>query len=273
MILIPANEVLDFLSQAAPRAWVKRMVTSMIEADELHAYVTGGKVRTHVYALEYLSQIPGYKMEDPSPERDRLAREVFDDDIADKIMDKRWNDNVLEHEVDVVDHEDSRRISPGWITYGEINWDTGAIIPIYIPEPGERPEHIWWDHEDLLTSEFDRPDFTAEFEGLSFVFEQVELLLPTHRLERSVGRVAPEATERRAMGRPRKWDWEGAMAAIGATAKDRGLLTGEPGMQAKIEAAMSEWFIEQTGDTPTISQIRGRASRLVQMVEKSKKDD
>lgn len=273
MILIPASEVLDFLSQAAPRAWVKRMVTSMIEADELHAYVTGGWVRAHVWAMEYLSQVPDYHMEEPSPERDKAVRDVFDDEVADKIRDKRWNEPVLEHEVNVVEGEESRRISPGWITYGEINWETGAIMPIYIPDPGERPEHIWWDTEELLTSEFDRPDFTAEFEGLSFVFEQVELLLPTHRLEKSTGRVASEPVERRALGRPRKWDWEGAMAVVGGLAKERGLLTGEPGMQAKIEAAMSEWFIEQTGDTPTISQIRGRASRLVQMVEKSKKTD
>lgn len=54
MILIPAREVLDFLSQAAPRAWLKRMIPSMVEADELHAYVTSGTVRSHVSAIEYL---------------------------------------------------------------------------------------------------------------------------------------------------------------------------------------------------------------------------
>lgn len=70
MILLPANGVLEFLSQAAPRAWVKRLIVNMIEADELHAYVTGGKVWSHVYAMEFLSQIPGYNFEPPSPERD-----------------------------------------------------------------------------------------------------------------------------------------------------------------------------------------------------------
>ncbi len=273
MILIPAREVLDFLSQAAPRAWLKRMIPSMVEADELHAYVTSGTVRSHVSAIEYLSQIPDYKLEDPSEQRDKLVREVFDDEIADKVRDKKWNERFLEYEIDVVDEEDNRRISPGWLTYSDIDWDNGTLTPIYIPDARERLDHLWWDQEELLASEFNLPDISAEFGGLSFVFEQVELLLPTHRLERSAGRLAPDANERRATGRPRKWDWEGAMAIISGTAKERGLLTGEPGMQAKIESAMSQWFIDQTGDAPTISQIRSRASRLVQMVEKSKKDD
>ena len=140
----------------------------------------------------------------------------------------------------------------------------------YIPERRERPDHLFWDADDLLSSEFDSPFFSAKFSGMSFVLEQIELLLPTHRLEISKSTSAPDQVERRPIGRPRRWDWEGAMAFISPVARENGLLNGKAGSQAKIEELMDQWFIDQTGESPAMSQIRGRASRLIEMVEKSK---
>jgi hypothetical protein len=65
-------------------------------------------------------------------------------------------------------------------------------------------------------------------------------------------------------GRPRKYDWEGAMIHMAALANHPdGLPTG-PGAQAKIARRIADWFESGGGDCPADSEIRRRASRIVQ---------
>ncbi|APZ98706.1 hypothetical protein BWQ93_09525 [Sphingopyxis sp. QXT-31] len=271
--MIPLSEAIDFLSQCAPHAWVKRMLHAMFLTDELQPYFLSGRVKSEVSVGEILLALPDKMLEPPSAKRDAAVREKFSPEIADAIKDKNWTDTFVEYDTEIEPVEGFVFAELGFIHYGTIDWNKGDLICDYIPERGERPDHLFHGIEDMLGTEYERNTSTAEFRGMFLPIDKIELLLPTHRLIPSDQRALGPSPERRPIGRPPKWDWEGAMAAVGASAKERGLLTGEPGTQAKIEAAMSEWFIEQTGDAPTISQIRGRASRLVEMVEKSKKDD
>lgn len=271
--MIPLSEAVDFLSQSAPHAWVKRMLHAMLLTDELQPYFLSGRVKSEVGVGEILLALPDKKFEPPSAERDAKVREKFSPEIADAIRDKVWTDRFVEYDLEIEPVEGFVFAELGFIHYGTIDWNKGDLICDYIPERRERPDHLFLGTDEMLGTEYENNSSSAEFRSMFLPTDKIELLLPTHRLVSSDQRTLRPAPERRPIGRPPKWDWEGAMAEIGASAKDRGFLTGEAGMQAKIEAVMSEWFIEQTGDAPTISQIRSRASRLVQMVEKSKKED
>ncbi len=65
-------------------------------------------------------------------------------------------------------------------------------------------------------------------------------------------------------GRPRKYDWEGALIHIAALANHPdGLPTGS-GAQAEIARRIADWFEGSGGETPADSEIRRRAARIMQ---------
>lgn len=65
-------------------------------------------------------------------------------------------------------------------------------------------------------------------------------------------------------GRPPKYDWEGALIHIAALANlPDGLPTG-PGAQAEIARRIADWFASAAGECPADSEIRRRASRIMQ---------
>jgi len=63
-----------------------------------------------------------------------------------------------------------------------------------------------------------------------------------------------------------KWDWEGAIAHVAAVANRPDGLPEGPGAQAKIEEIIMNWFIDSTGDAPTASEVRRRASKVMSEV-------
>lgn len=268
--MIALGEAIDFLSQAAPHAWVKRMLHAMLLNDELQPYFLSGKVRSEVSVGELLLALPDRRMDSPSPERDAKVRAQFGAEIADAVIEKDWTDQFVEYDEEIESIEGFVFAGLGFVHYGTIDWDKGDMICDYIPERGSRPEHLFHDLEEMLGSEYQHNTSSAVFHSMFLPSEKIEMLLPSHRLP-SVGTIALQsAPERRQIGRPRKWDWEGAMAFIGAKSRREGLLTGEPGKQARIEDAIAEWFITETGDSPAPSQIRSRASRLVEMAQKDR---
>ncbi len=60
----------------------------------------------------------------------------------------------------------------------------------------------------------------------------------------------------RRRGRPAKYDWDAFW--IEAVLLPDGL----PDTQAEFEKLMAAWFEKETGDSPSISQIRERAAKL-----------
>lgn len=71
---------------------------------------------------------------------------------------------------------------------------------------------------------------------------------------------------REVRGRPRKWDWEGAWAALVAEAHTPdGLPEGE-GAQARIARIMANWFQQKYGEEPADSEIRKRAAAVLEAI-------
>lgn len=138
----------------------------------------------------------------------------------------------------------------------------------------------------LFTDEVDRDAFDVEdnlfFNGLddddpraswleyevklsALCFERGAIDLLTD-LERVPSRVSAARS-----GRPTKWDWQGAMTAVVLLANSPDGIGLERGEQAKVERALSEWFISNCGEEPHASQIRAVAQRVMDaLVENSR---
>jgi hypothetical protein len=71
-----------------------------------------------------------------------------------------------------------------------------------------------------------------------------------------VGQPGPD---RKAGGRPRKWDWDGALIFLIARANTP---DGLPSVQADVEKMMADYFERKNGDSPTESAIRERVQLL-----------
>jgi hypothetical protein len=81
------------------------------------------------------------------------------------------------------------------------------------------------------------------------------------------GKESKIASSAHSIGRPRKWDWDGALTHLLTVAQHPdGLPTG-PGAQAHIEKLIAEWFIASSGSSPTTSQVRTCAQRVMQALK------
>ena len=126
---------------------------------------------------------------------------------------------------------------------------------------------IFFQNSDFLQSQLKEPEYEVEIEGLSFEFSKIEMLLPSVELGQTTGFTAAQHDKRKPVGRPLKWDWEGAMTFVISRAQHPdGLPTGH-GAQARIEAMISEWFVQQVQEAPSPSQVRQRAAKIMQMIE------
>ena len=126
---------------------------------------------------------------------------------------------------------------------------------------------MFFPDSEFLGTELEEPEFEAVIEGLSFEFSRIEMLLPSIELGQTIGFTTAQHDRRKPVGRPPKWDWEGAMAYVISQAQHPdGLPTG-PGAQARIEALISDWFLQQAQEAPSPSQVRQRASKIMQLLE------
>ena len=272
VFVIPVSDAVDFLSQAAPRPWVTRMLHAMLLNDELQAWFVSGKTRSEIMVAAILDRIEDMGLEPPSDERDARVRSELGDEIADLIAGKNWQERVVEYEMTIEPDEMMSGLvyaDLGFIHYGEIDWESGDLICNFIPEKAERPDHLWMGSEDYIGSDYEMNEATAEFRGLHLAKEKIELLLPSHHLNAGKGTLRASPSQSRRVGRPPKWNWEGALTFVVTRAQTPdGLPTG-PGAQSEIETMIADWFEGQTGNSPSISQIRERASRIMKMVENS----
>lgn len=77
------------------------------------------------------------------------------------------------------------------------------------------------------------------------------------------------SVERR--GRPRKWNWDGAMCAIIAKANAPSGLPEGYGAQAEIGRMLAKWFSENQNGEPTPSEIGLRAAQIMTAIDNSRK--
>ena len=269
MKLISSAEAVNFLSQAAPRPWVKRMLRWMIVNGELDAFCTKGSAVASTNVYNFTMELSDAAGERSGPKMDAAIREHFGDDFAEKLVGKDPLEKICD-EPQSWDQPDSPvRIPSGFLSYAdEVNFELGEIFGDFVDMVNGLPHDIYEDSE-ILATEFERPEYEYNFSGMCFLQNVIEMLLPSAELT-PVKPMTSNVEGRRSIGRPQKWDWDGAMAHIVAEAQTPdGLPTGA-GAQAKIEAMMQAWFIDQFGDAPATSQIRRRASTIIQSLERPK---
>lgn len=244
------------------------MLHAMLLNDELQAYFLSGRVRSEVMVAEILSELDDFRLAPHSLERDARLRAELGQEKADLVAGKDWTEHFVEYDEPIETIDGFVYAGLGFVHYGKIDWETGDMICDFIPDRRERPDHLFGELEDVLGTEYTENSVKAEFRGMHLPREKVEMLLPTHRLAASEGPPMSSFLEARRVGRPVKWDWEGALAFIASQAqKPDGLPTGQ-GAQAQIETMMAEWFEGQTGNSPSVSQIRTRAATVVRMIER-----
>lgn len=271
MRLISSREAVNFLSQAAPRPWVQRMLLWMAFDGELPAYSTHGRVLAHAAVFNFIGNLKGDAGQLPSPAMDEIIRREFEEEMANRLVGRQLHDRVDDEPVVWTQEAEPVRLDCGFLVYASyIDWDAGIIRSDFIPVDSSTREIFFSTSEDLLASEFDNPNYDVTIEGLSFEVSKVEMLLPSMSLGEKVGFTSPQRELVPRVGRPPKWDWERAMAFVVSQAQTPdGLPTG-PGAQARIEEMMRDWFVADTGDAPAPSLVRQRAAKIVGMLERPK---
>lgn len=270
MKLISSREAVNFLSQVAPRPWVQRLLRWMAFDEGLKVYSSKGVVQPYstvmsmiLHLRERAGDLSGEKMDD-------LIRQEFDKDIAARLVGRQLHDRFDDEPFKWSEDGEPFMLEIGFFLYAsEIDWDAGLITVDYVPTDSETFDTFFSDSE-LLYSMLDNPDYDVRIEGLCFEFAAIEMLLPSLALGQSTGFTTTQLEKRKPIGRPPKWDWEGALAHVVSLAQHPdGLPTG-PGAQARIEGIMLEWFLAEAGEAPSTSQVRTRAAKIIQMLERPK---
>ena len=267
MDLISANDALSFLSRAAPQVWVHRALQWMTLQEELSLFAEKVEVEAYTSIFHFTGDLYKEAGEFSGPKMDAAIRKEFSPELAKKLVGKDHHAEVYDepHIVEGVDEVGA--IDPGFVLFSEgIDWEKDQLQLDWLDETMLALDWFF-PRQDFVGSEFGNATYKVKFSGLSFEARKIELLLPTMKLEKAADQSTSNYTQR-FVGRPPKWDWDGAMAHVIAMAQTPdGLPTGH-GAQAKIEALIAAWFEAETGDSPATSQIRKKASRIMQMIEK-----
>lgn len=270
MKLISSNGTVRFLAQAAPKPWVERMLLWMILQGEISPYFTKGKVQPYTSVWRFTLDLREEAGESSGSKMDALIRENWDEEFANRLVGKNEMDRVDDDPFEWDDPHAPRFVDVGPFLYAkEIDWEAGTVVVDFVPSGKDRLDFMFLD-EDMFGSEFEDPDFDIVLQGMMFEKQAVEMLLPSQELANFEVSKSASNVQRRATGRPPKWDWEGAMTFVVAQAQHPdGLPTGQ-GAQARIEELIANWFTDSTGDAPSTSQIRKRASNIMAALERSK---
>lgn len=269
MKLISSAEAVTFLSQAAPRPWVQRLMRWMAFDEGLRAYTRKGKVQPHTYVMEMTRELMEQAGQRSGAKMDRLIRKEYSAEIAARLVGKdpfsRFDDDPFIWS----ENEDPIQIDIGFFLYAdEIDWEAGILRASLIPGGWERD--TFFDESPFLQTEFERADFEATLEGLCFEASAIEMLLPSFSLGSKSSFTTKHIERRGHIGRPPKWDWEGAMAYVASLAQHPdGLPTG-PGAQARVEGLIADWFMSEVQEAPSASQVRQRAAKIMKMIETPK---
>lgn len=272
MQLISSKETLEFLSKVAPAAWVKRMLMWMMFDDVIRPYIKKGHIRSQVTKLELLVNLEEYDSDLSENKIEHLLKSNFEhegDEFIANLMAAERFEKIDGATVEWDETEEAHAIGFGFLLYADnLDWEQGEITSTVYSGLGDIEDHLFWDSDDHFPVINNENVWIAEFEGLSFDKSVIEMMLPTNETN-FVSGGASISTQRKFTGRPNKWNWEGAMTYIISQAQHPDGLPDGHGAQAQIENMIQKWFVDETGETPAISQIRGRASKIMYMVNNS----
>ena len=271
MRLISSRDTFVFLSQAAPKPWVDRMLRWMIYNHEVAAYPDEVTVRPYSTAFTFTVRLHKQGVDFSGPSMDAAIRKEFAKELADKLVGKNFDERVYDETQTWSVASEMQPIDAGFIAFAsDIDWQIGTIKADWIPSSKNRDDFIF-PNDEYFVSNFEDPDYNFEFTGIKFEHEKIEMLLPNHELQPSTDHGFVRADNPRAIGRPLKWNWEGSMAYIISLAQHPDGLPTENGAQAKIENMIADWFIRETGNSPSTSQIRTRAQTIIASLKMAEK--
>jgi hypothetical protein len=267
MEFISARDAVLFLSQSAPAAWVCRALLWMAQAGELDLYADKVEVVARAHVFGFIAPLFEQAGEWEGDSMNEAIRKTYGPDLAQKIIGAEKFE-YIDEELQVIEGCESIGAIPlGFLVFcSKFDWKSSQMDCDFIDDDMLRIDRLFW-NQDFVRSDFPKADYTVKFSGMKFEANRIELLLPSAQFSASVEK-GTGTTNPRHIGRPRQWDWDGAFAHIVAKAQTPdGLPTGH-GAQAKVEAMIAAWFEDQTGNSPAISQIRSKASRIMGMIEK-----
>jgi hypothetical protein len=268
MQFLTSKEAVDFLSQAAPRPWVCRMLRWMIVDEQLWGYFSKAQIQASAPGYQFLLPLAEEAGTSTGPEFDALIDRDHEPGLAEKLKGKSAHETILDDPLDWEAEEGPEAQDPGYFLFAsDIDWDTGVLKSDWLPTDPDVIE-MFFPTSEFFYSEFEHPSYSVRFEGLAFDRARIEMMLPNFKMG-EVGLIdRTPVGGRRHVGRPSTWDWEGALAYVVTQAQTPdGLPTGH-GAQARIETMIAEWFESEVGGSPAVSQIRKRASSVVRALEK-----
>jgi len=265
MKLISSADTLAVLGQSAPKAWVKRMLLWMIFEGEITPYFRCGRVQPRA-TLAAILHSEDIDFSGSMAERDEVIRKRWNADFWPRLVERRVFDSIEDDPLEWDDSSEAHAVGGSFFVYADdIDWEAGKLVAeLHEPKAGDL-EHLFWDAEEHLVSGFPDAEFRAELSGMSFPWKTIELLQPTANMAAMSATV--QVTPRPRTGRPRTWDWEGALThLLGLAQHPDGLPTGA-GAQAQIERLIAAWFMETAGNSPAPSQIRNWAQKVMKALK------
>jgi hypothetical protein len=261
MKLISSADTLNFLCKSAPRPWVKRMLRWMIYDGELEPYFASGRIVPRSRVGSILSEIEGIDLNAPIDERDILTRQYFNESVSSKIVGRQFLDFVEDDPIEWNESEEPHATAAGYFILAEdVDWE-GGRISVEIHHEDVSDNRLFWDADDHLATMFPHANFDVTLWGMCFRWDNIEMLQPG--IELTGVEEASKMTVRARVGRPRTWDWDGVMTyLIGVAQHPDGLPSGA-GAQAQIEKLIGDWFVKATGNSPSSSQIRASAQKIM----------
>lgn len=239
----------------------------MVQAGELDLYADRVAVAARASAFGFISPLFEEAGEWEGPSMNAAIRKAYNPELANRIIEADKH-GYIDDELHTVEGWDSiGRIDFGFLVFcSKFDWQNSQMNCDYIDDDVLKLDWLFGS-QDFVASDFPNADYTVKFSGLKLEANRVELLLPSSQFSSTI-ETGNSTSIPRHIGRPRQWDWDGALAHIVAKAQTPdGLPTGH-GAQAKVEAMIAAWFEDQTGNSPAISQIRAKASRIMGMIEK-----
>lgn len=267
--LISSVDTLSVLGKSAPKAWVKRLLLWMIFDNEIAPYFRSGRVQPRATLAAILNS-EGIDFSGSMGERDEVIRSRWNANYWPRLVERRVLDLIDDDPIEWDDSEEPYAVGGGFFVYAEdIDWEAGKlVVELNNPKVGDL-EHLFWDADEHLVSAFPDPEFRAELSGMCFPWKVIEMLQPTADMGEMHATV--QVAGRPRTGRPRMWDWEGALTHLLALAQHPDGLPIGPGAQAQIERLIAEWFVGTTGNSPATSQIRNWAQKVMGALQSPKR--
>jgi hypothetical protein len=259
-VFISASQALDLLQEHAPRAWCKRLLQWQVLDRSLNLYFTSGQVtqkrQAGYYLLDMFQDLEGAKPSLP------LVGEHFGKEIEDKL---RAAGCPEEPEV-----KDCFELHT-WVELETERWTNeprGFPVGVLMFSNSEfslddAPDFLFEGAEEYLGTTERYAEVAYELEGMCFDFSLIEMMAPGSSEVKSLRALERVKPRRPDVGRPRKWDWEGALTSVIQVANTPDGLPEGYGAQAMIERAIADWFAHTAGSTPPESEIRKRAAEIV----------